>query len=71
MLSEDPISAIFKRFCETGAVEDQQHSERSSKIRENKFDEIYNFCENQLQSSVRTVTMACYILRATAQRNYN
>ena len=44
---KDCIIATFPRFCETGTVEDWDHSGRSSKITEEKIDEVHHVTENQ------------------------
>ena len=60
----DYIIAMFKRFCETGTVEN--HSGRLSTITWEKIDEVHHVTENQQQTSVQTVATACPISRTTA-----
>lgn len=62
------IRDTFERFCETGTVKDRQRSGRPSMITEEKIDEVYEFIQNESQSSVRTVTTACAIPRTTTHR---
>ena len=43
-------------------------SETPSKIIEENIDEVHHIAENQQQTSVRSVAMACSIFRTTAHR---
>ena len=43
----DCIIATFQRFCETGTVENREHSGRPSKLIEENIDEVYHVTENQ------------------------
>ena len=63
---KDCIIAIFQRFYETGTIENREHSERPSKITEEKIDKVPHVSENHQQASVRTVATACSIFRTIA-----
>ena len=62
------IVATFQIFCETGTLENRQHSGRSLKITEEKIDEAHDINENQQQTNARTVATARSISRTTVHR---
>lgn len=66
ILSESCIRKPFDRFCETGTAEDRERSKRRPEITKEKMDEVQDFLQDELQSSVRTVVTACSISRTTA-----
>jgi len=51
----------FQGFCKMSIIVNRQQSERSSKITEEKTDEVYDNCENVPPSSVQVVATACFI----------
>ena len=65
---ETTIRETFQRFCETGTVEDRERPGRLSEITEEKIDEVAEVIENEAQSSIRSVAVACSIPRTTAHR---
>ena len=60
--SKDTIRRTFQHFCETGTVEDRQHSGKSSTV------SIRDVCEAEPNSSVRGVATAYSITQTTADR---
>ena len=51
----------FQGFCEMSIVVNEQQSERSSKITEEKINEVYDDCENVLLMIVKVVSKVCFI----------
>ncbi len=64
--SENCIKFTLQRFYETGTVEDRERSGRTSKITEEKVDEVHDVVGNESQSTILAVAIACSIPRTTA-----
>ena len=55
------IKHVFKRFAETGTVEDRERSGRPSVITEETVEKVHYVCEAERRQSVRRVAAACSI----------
>ena len=62
------IKDVFKRFTETGTVEDRERSGRPSVITEETVEKVDYICEAERRQSVRTVAAACAIPKTTVHR---
>lgn len=58
---KDTIKRTFRRFCETGTVENRRRSGRPATITKEKINDVGNVCETETSASARSVATACAI----------